>query len=384
MNNTKILCPACSSTETTLIIKSKKFPAILFPIEKEKRFNVASAPLNATYCNSCEHIFLTDIDRDFNSKIYSEYYYLYPFSELEFMMEAYRKPFEKIFNYFSHHEAPKKNLLEIGCSSEQQLDIFISKGYECTGISPGAESSENINLIDGFYESVKFESNFDYIVSRFNLEHIIDLNKFLKKVYKELRDDGLFFVQVPNVLSFLKNGIVSIFAHEHPQYFCRSSISKALEHAGFEIEMIQAAESDSSIIVVARKRLLSPSISKLIKNNLGISNKILEIIQKENRAQYVFYGAGLTLTGLLYIDNRICSAKKTISVIDDNPAIIGKYMPGTNFKILSPDSISDEKNKILFVFLSSIYHENLLPRIKNRKFMKIYYINEHGLCEYVK
>ena len=166
---------------------------------------MASAPLNATYCNSCEHIFLTDIDRDFNSKIYSEYYYLYPFSELEFMMEAYRKPFEKIFNYFSHHEAPKKNLLEIGCSSEQQLDIFISKGYECTGISPGAESSENINLIDGFYESVKFESNFDYIVSRFNLEHIIDLNKFLKKVYKELRDDGLFFVQVPNVLSFLKN-----------------------------------------------------------------------------------------------------------------------------------------------------------------------------------
>lgn len=47
---------------------------------------------------------------------------------------------------------------------------------------------------------------------------------------------------------------LGFFAHEHPHYFSRSSLSMVLERAGFKIELIRADISDPSIIAVARKR----------------------------------------------------------------------------------------------------------------------------------
>lgn len=99
------------------------------------------------------------------------------------MEEAYRKPFERVFRFFTEGgDGAGKTLLEIGCSSHMQLELFRAAGLACTGISPGANAAQSACLIDGFYESTPFATQFDCIVSRFNLEHIIDLGVFLSKV----------------------------------------------------------------------------------------------------------------------------------------------------------------------------------------------------------
>ena len=77
-------------------------------------------------------------------------------------------------------------------------------------------------MVDSFYERHMFEEKFDCIVSRFNLEHILDLNEFMEKIKTDLKPSCLLFIQVPNSQNFLSNGIINIFAHEHAHYFCEA------------------------------------------------------------------------------------------------------------------------------------------------------------------
>jgi hypothetical protein len=374
-------CPACGSGVIREVIRSVDYPAILFPIEYEKRFSVATDAIIVMSCEACSHMFLTEIDRDFNRKVYSDYYYLYPYGNLESMEEMYRKPFDSVFRIFSQN-GTTGTLLEVGCSSEKQLDLFKAMGYVCSGISPGADSAGSSALMDGFYEDVRFEEEFDCIVSRFNLEHIIDLGVFMEKVHAELKDNGMLFVQVPNVECFLNSGVISVFAHEHPQYFCKSSLAAALTRASFQLEFIKAEDSDPSIIAVARKPKTSLRISDRVKANLHSADAILDIMSHAGDADFVFYGAGLSLIGLLYLDARILGYKDRIAVIDDNEIIAGRYMPNTDLKVIPLDSRETNRGAILFVFLNRIYHSRVFAKAAAAGFESIYFLDGTGVCKH--
>ena len=333
-------------------------------------------------CDKCDHLFLTAIDTAFNEQLYANYYYLYPYSNLESMERAYRQPFERVFHFFTGESSIGKTLLEIGCSSHEQLALFQTKGFQCTGISPGADVVRSECLIDGFYEAVPFPSQFDCVVSRFNLEHVIDLEIFLNKVRTELSPDGLLFVQVPNVHAFLAGGMIGVFAHEHPHYFSRRSLSEVLERAGFEIELIQSSVLEPSIIAVARKRDVSLRNTDLTLRNREFANSVIDLMRNDEDANFVFYGAGLSLCTLLYMDRRICEFEGRMHIVDDNPQLLGKCMPNTNLAILPLNAVSNPKNSVLFVFLNGIYHQNLLPRAQQLGFKKIFYLDGEGVQKY--
>jgi hypothetical protein len=385
MNVRHKFCPACGSSNINASICADQFPAILFPIEFEKRLNVATAPLNVMECTACDHIFLTDINLDFNRLIYSDYYYLYPYSSLESMQDTYRKPFERVFNFFADaRNSNGETLLEIGCSSPEQLQIFISKGYLCKGISPGANQLDSSFIVDGFYEETHFYTEFDCIVSRFNLEHIVNLDIYLKKVFKELKQEAHLFLQVPNVRAFLSGGMFGVFAHEHPHYFSEQSLSSVLQRAGFSIEHMQADISSPSIIVVAKKLNNSLSNGKILERNIEEIKKIKEVMRSEAGTSFIFYGASLSLSNLLYLDKDITEYEDSLFVVDENPILHGKFMPNTKLEVLPLDSVKDPRNSILFVLLNSVYHPKVVPKIKGFGFKKVFFISENGLKEWIE
>jgi hypothetical protein len=298
------------------------------------------------------------------------------------MQDSYRKPFERVFNFFTCDNLINHSLLEIGCSSEDQLDFFRKKGFSCKGISPGINSSQDTGFIDGFYESTSFVEKFNYIVSRFNLEHIIDLKFFLDKISTELTDEGLFFIQVPNTQAFLFNGIFGIFAHEHPQYFSKKSLCIAIERAGLELQFLQADISDPSIILVAKKRpKLLPNLD-LAPTNIEHMEDVINLLKDQQETPFVFYGAGLSLCSLLYLDRQLIDFQGRILIVDDNPALWEKYMPNTDLKIQSLSSIEDAAGMILLILLNPIYHKMVLPRTRSLGFKKIYCLDVAGLKEF--
>ena len=378
------ICPCCKSKSISNLFETKCFPAILFPIEKEKSLSVHAEPLLVFSCVNCDHLFLNNINVEFNRNLYRDYYYLYPYSNLETMGAPYRIPFNNVFSLFSYAENSNKRLLEIGCSNIRQLDAFKDLGFVCTGISPGADKDYSSALIDGFYEDTEIEESYDVIVSRFNLEHIIDLNKFLRKVYEDLSEDGLFFIQVPNARSFLANGVINVFAHEHPHYFSRTSLKAILLNHGFDIECMKATDNDASIIAVVRKSKKDILMAGQFAINMGYVDAINNIITDHPDADLYFYGAGLSLTGLLYLDDRILMHQDRVHVVDDNELLHGRLMPNTDIQIRAPIfSLNRRKSRILFITLSHVYHQVIIEKIKSSDFDKIFILNKDGLRKFM-
>jgi 2-polyprenyl-3-methyl-5-hydroxy-6-metoxy-1,4-benzoquinol methylase len=305
-------------------------------------------------------MFLSRIDPAFNRRIYRDYYHLYPFSHLETMNEAYRRPFERAFDLAIPGNGGR--LLDIGCSDAAQLFSFQERGFDCVGISPGAKPSERVRMVDAYFEDVAFEP-FDAIISRFNLEHVVDLKAFLAKVWKELVPGGRFVVQMPNPLNFMAAGMLNVFAHEHTQYFSPASLRCALERNDFEVEAVSA--EGPSIIAVARRATHGASFLGLLSKTATLAGDVIAGIESHGDQPVVLYGAGLSLTGLLYGKHRgrLLKLKDRLTVVDDNQALWGKRLPLTDLRVhaFDPETMT---NSVVFLLLNPIYHSRVVARVR--------------------
>lgn len=373
-------CPICSSKKIKRIKQIENFPAIVFPVTQDIINSVKTKNLEVYFCEDCSHQYQNDINLKFNELLYTEYYKFYPYSGIECFAEHYREPFEKIFSSFIFHKE-YKNLLEIGVSDSSQLDFFNNLSFDSYGITPQTTDLSS-KIISSFYENYIFDNNFDVIVSRFNLEHIVNLDDFLKKVKNDLNDDGLFFVQVPNSEHFMKNNILNFYAHEHIHYFNPYSISKIFEKHGFFIERVYHANSPS-IIIVGRKRIKNKTeVDQYFQVTETIRKKILEEINKNNERKIIIYGASLSLTEILYHSKLPKNINDKIIIIDDNPIVNGMFMPMFNNAILSYSKELISSQDLIILTLNAVYHSKVISKIRADGLMNdIYAINEFGFCK---
>jgi hypothetical protein len=370
-------CPACASHSVQELGCIENIPAILFPIEKEKRFEVAADDVVTATCLECGHVYLSALDIEFNSKLYNEYYYLYPYSALESMYVHYREPFAKIFDLFIG-SGSGRSLLEIGCSDERQFDEFIASGFFCLGVSPGAQRGERVEMIDAFYEQIELNRTFDVVVSRFNLEHIIQPSKYLDKVFAELSPGGVFIVQVPNFQSYVKSGVLFPFAHEHPQYFNAKSLRKALERSHFQINAILDCDGPSLIAVAEKPALTWNSSDELRMTSEVLVATVNQLIELPHR-KIIFYGAGLSLVGMLYSDGRLRESEKEILVVDDNPLVQGRFMPATNIEVVAFSKNLIDEDTAVILALNPIYHNILLNKLIELNQESVFFLKADGL-----
>lgn len=366
-------CPACAADEIAPLHAFDSLPAILFPTEPAQARAVATAPLPISACGACDHLFAAMIDEAFIRRLYSDWYHLYPFGQLESMNSFYREPFERGFAYLMN-DGRGKRLLEIGCSDAAQLDGFIQAGFECAAVSPGAKPSARVRMIDAFYESHDSDTDYDCIVSRFNLEHVIDPDIFLTKVKRDLRPDGYLLVQVPNVAYFLRSGLMNVFAHEHLQYFNRRSLQRLLERSGFRCTLMQGEDAPSLICAAQVDHVRQSPRVDFARNRATIA-QVRSLLRDNPRKRIVFYGAGLSLTALLYDGEPL---QGQVHIVDDNVLLHGKCMPHTETIIEPFTTALAEMDGIIVVLLNPIYHERVLPKLAGVR-AAVYAVTEAGI-----
>lgn len=354
-------CPACESASIGILATYDSFPAILFPIEEGKRESVREAPLESYCCEDCGHIFLNRIDRTFAESLYKDYYYLYPFKNLESMQGPYRDPFDRVAAIFLKPKTA--SLLEIGCDNVEQIRPFLARGYACTAINPGAAPDETVRFVDGFYGSTPLEGRFDYVVSRFNLEHILDLGAFFRALENNLAPRGVAIVQVPNVESFLKMGMLNVLAHEHPHYFCQRSLLALIRRQGYEVMHISSPDEPSLICVFTKPaRSYDP---RLLVRNASDSLSDLRDVIKNSEGDVVLYGAGLSLSGLLYSGKLDPESMRKVRIIDDNPMLQGLFMPNTRLSITNADNGGIPDGSMVVLTLNEQYHGKVIGKLKD-------------------
>ena len=139
------------------------------------------------------------------------------------------------FSYCKPFIKDKKTILEIGVGGGQATYWFEKEGYDVTGIEPDSRNVELINkklrigkVVCSSAENMNIDETFDIIWMSHVLEHLARPDIFLSKIKRNLRDKGIFFIEVPSCEheSTLRS---SIFENPHIHHFTRKSLLKLVK-----------------------------------------------------------------------------------------------------------------------------------------------------------
>ena len=142
-------------------------------------------------------------------------------------------------------------LLEIGSAAGFFLHSSQRAGFSVLGVEPSALMNQyarthlGVDVRDGTIESVDLEaSSFDLACAWHVLEHVAKPIEALRRVKDALKDDGMLFVEVPNIGS--KRAQRELLRWEpldlghHVNQFQPQSLTRALEQAGYEVLSVES------------------------------------------------------------------------------------------------------------------------------------------------
>ena len=129
-----------------------------------------------------------------------------------FKLKNNKKPLEKI------------NILDIGCGGGLLSEPMTRLGANVTGIDASVKNIQiaklhakknklNINYLCSSPEKMKIKKKFDVILNMEIIEHVEDINFFIKSCSKLLKKDGLMFVATLN--KTLKSYVFAIIGAEY-------------------------------------------------------------------------------------------------------------------------------------------------------------------------
>lgn len=134
-----------------------------------------------------------------------------------------------------------KNLLEIGVGAGQSILWFEEEGFDVRGIEPDGRNVFMINeklkkgkVIESSVEIFSTDEVFDVIWMSHVQEHLIEPTKFLKRIKNNLKNDGIFFIEVPNC-EYEPMLQSSIQKNPHLFHFTKKALSKLVENIGYKI-----------------------------------------------------------------------------------------------------------------------------------------------------
>jgi 2-polyprenyl-3-methyl-5-hydroxy-6-metoxy-1,4-benzoquinol methylase len=134
----------------------------------------------------------------------------------------------------------RKSIFEIGAGAGHASVWFEEEGFDVTGIEPDSRNVEEINkilnigkCIVGYVEEINLEKKFDIIWMSHVLEHLIRPDLFLENIKKNLKSDGIFFIEVPNCGN--DKTFSDSLLNPHTFHFSKTALSKLVEKMGYEI-----------------------------------------------------------------------------------------------------------------------------------------------------
>ena len=155
------------------------------------------------------------------------------------MLKFRKKQFSQFKNKFN---LKNKSAIEIGCGSGDYLTILkkiIKKSYGIEGSDKNYQlcKKKKLNVFKGFINSPNYKisnKKFDAFFIFSYLEHIPNINKFVRGIYNNLTENAVGIVEVPNFDMIIKKKLYTEFIIDHLYYFTKQTLRLLLENNGFE------------------------------------------------------------------------------------------------------------------------------------------------------
>ncbi|MFA5792114.1 MAG: class I SAM-dependent methyltransferase [Candidatus Paceibacterota bacterium] len=147
-----------------------------------------------------------------------------------------------------------KSVLDVGCGNGEIGKLLIGNNNKVSGLDISETCVKKANksrvtavVCDLETEDVPFKEKFDVILAAEVIEHIVDTDVFLKKIYKSLKSDGILVLTTPNLASFGRRLLLLVnknphmevslekYSAGHSRYFIKATLGWLLEKNGFEV-----------------------------------------------------------------------------------------------------------------------------------------------------
>jgi SAM-dependent methyltransferase len=392
-------CSFCSSKNMELVMDFGEV-ALAGAFIKNKEFNNEKKyPMRVCFCKDCFAVQVVDIIEP--DILFKDYFYFS--SSIKTLSDHFVNYAKEVTDRFLN---PKKaTVLEFGCNDGVLLRPLADQGIKkVIGVDPAKNiissiSDERITIVnDYFTEKVSKEvvakyGSVDLIMANNVFAHISDIKGTTNAIKNALSDEGVFVFEVHYLGKIIQEMQYDMIYHEHLYYY---SLLSAIEHFKnndltiFDIKLVPI-HAGSIRFYVAKKnskraKLISENVklleeeeklkaynkfeslklfSKKIKNTKKELIDLLRKIKKEGKtvAGYGASGRANTIIQFCGITNDLVSY-----MIDDAPAKIGCYTPGSHLEILPSSVLNGDKAPDYILVFAWSFFEEIVKR--NKKFIE--------------
>lgn len=190
-------CNICSSKISEIISKKGKF--------NETVIN--------RICKNCSNIYVSPrLKKEFLKSYYETIYskdYNKDIKDIGLLMIKRDEKAKKRLNFLKKNIKLSENLnvLEIGCSSGNFLNLLKQEGLNVIGIELSqidieiAKKYFDLEILNDFFENLNFSNKEFYLICLFHvIEHFQNPKEALKLIWNLLSPDGFVYIETPSVL----------------------------------------------------------------------------------------------------------------------------------------------------------------------------------------
>ena len=370
MNPVIMKCRVCKSNcFDSPLLRYTNMPSSAqgFPDLKSLK-NDNGSDLNLFQCSSCGLVQLSE-------KPVSYYKEVIRASSFSSEMKRFRS--EQFVSWVDKYNLKGKSILEVGCgrgeylSILKQTEVSLAHGIEYSKESVSSCINSEISVTKGFFGDENFvlpKQKYDGFICLNFIEHWPNPNKVLAHLKKNLSEDAIGIVEVPNFDMILKQGLYSEFISDHLFYFTKDTLTFMLNYNGFEVIECSVIWHDYILSAVVRKRKRI-DLSLLKSRKLNVETELNSFIDKFEKKEVAIWGAGhqsLAVMSLAKLENKIRY------VVDSAPFKQGKYTPATHFPIVAPIELVNNPVKAVIIIAAS--YSNEVAYIMKNTYQHIKYV----------
>lgn len=247
-------------------------------------------------------------------------------------------------------------ILEIGGSNGKLAGAFFEneankkKSWDIVEPNPSINGSQNVRIIQAFFEEAELDKSYDTVIHSHSLEHSFDPNIFLQKIRSILNNGEKQIFSIPNLLKYVENKFTNAINFEHSYLLTEALAEELLTKHGFKIHEKQYYE-EHSIFFAAEKVNIE---NQYVPGNFYYQYKstyldFVEYYEKEiSRINTIIKNCDtpLYLFGAhvfsQFLIHQGLDTRNLACILDNSPSKTGKRLYGSDFSVATPDKITSD------------------------------------------
>lgn len=375
-------CPICNSLNLKLVYERNNIPTYQNVLldSYEKAINAPKGNMRLLFCNDCTFLFNAAFDNNLvgygvnyeNDQTHSNTFT----QHIDFVAKQ----------ILEKHQLKNNRILEIGCGNGYFLNkLILNNSNICVGFDKSLQMNiqkNQISLYNSYYED-NHDGNFDAVVTRHVVEHIIDNNDLLTQLVNK-NPHAKYFIETPSLEWIIGNKAFFDIFYEHCSYFSAYSLHRLLkvnklsvsdsyyvfngQYLWVESEPFSARNEKSTKPISGaedKRKLALFEITDFFSTMDKILSKyVLNILEASQKGDVFIWGAGakgLTFANMIDPNNEIIDC-----LIDINPKKQNMFCAGTGHAIKSPDYLMSKQSPCKTIFImNGNYHDEIIEKYSN-------------------